>query len=148
MAGVINRDAFAAPIARDLVWVDTPTWTGEGTGVYVRGLTVRERVEFSDLTQQADKSPAMAGLEAGLFLVLTCVVDDDGKPLLTEESLGAFGEKDADVINVLGKKILEVSGMSREAIAAAEEAGLSLEGDGAPKGKGTRPRKSGGTGTG
>lgn len=106
---VLRRDEIlnASDLKRELVSV--PEWGGD---VYVRELTGRERDELNALR---DSDMAAFKRVVHQRLVRYAVVDDDGKPLFTEEDETEIGSKSFEVLERLCGVVMRLSGLSKEA---------------------------------
>lgn len=74
--------------------------------VRIREMSVRARSEFIELASKT-------GEHAGVWLVRSCVIDDSGNPLFTEEDAKALAEASPEVVEAIASAILEVSGLKK-----------------------------------
>jgi hypothetical protein len=90
--------------------------------VELRSMTVGQRSRFKDIAR-IDKDGAMQGkLDAiQFFIIRECVYDpNSGRPLFKESDLAAVQEMSPAIIDPLVKKCMDISGLSKEAVAAAK----------------------------
>lgn len=114
---MLNRDQIlkAQDLRRELVSV--PEWGGD---VYVRSFTAleREEVEMRSMqmvdvaTGQIKDARQMAGLKA--WIVSRCVVDSDGRRILTDGDVDGLQGKAAQVIGRLADVASRLSALSVE----------------------------------
>jgi len=109
--------------------VPVPEWGGE---VIVRELSADETTKIGIAAMDADGVDIAAPVVALDQIVETlpkivswCVVDEDLKPILTLEDVKAMTASNMEVINMLGTKALELSGLTEE----MDEAEVDAEAD-------------------
>src|SRR5688572_27942676 len=90
---MLTREQILAPRKLPTEVVPCPE-LGEGATLTVRRLTARE---FINLTGKAKATPDMTYA----LWVVACVVDDEGKPVLTEADVTALAEKEITLLERL-----------------------------------------------
>ena len=114
----LNADQILQADDLPSTWVGTPEWGTKTSGVYVRGMTGRERDSYEG---------KVAGLESGqtgkmnyvnmrASLVALCVCDESGSRLFTEEQVESLGAKSGAVLDRLFDICRSLSGMGEDAI--------------------------------
>lgn len=81
---------IALPVKRE--YVELPEF-GEGSYVYVYGLTAREKASYEASLMKADMTGAdkRKAVEMKQRLIVATVRDDDGKAIFTEDDIPAIG---------------------------------------------------------
>lgn len=98
--------------AQDLpiVEVEIPEWGGT---VGIRPINGSQLDSLMVLSQQSATDPKKL-LQFQKFLLIYCLVDDEGKPLLTDKTYAQLSVKNGAVINRLVSKCQEVCGLGDE----------------------------------
>lgn len=93
--------------------------------VRVRGMTLGEQLLHQDLSQaerqprdgeSVEQAAQRAGGDMAVRIAATCVVDEDGKPLLTLPQWQAFGASHGADVYLLAGEAMALSGAVPEAV--------------------------------
>lgn len=113
----IGRDILARrPLRSERV--DVPEWDGE---IILRSLSAAQTAEFASFgkAQNAATDPA-ASLRLAAWVIIHSWIDESGAPVLTEADTDALLEgSSVDLINNLGKRAMQISGLAPDALASA-----------------------------
>jgi len=98
----IDRNTFLTPLAIKKEQVELPEF-GEGSSVWVHGMTAREKSEHDSHSQNnkwdgVNKTRAKIQKER---MVVACCRDDDGTRILNYDDVDTLGKCPADVLNRL-----------------------------------------------
>lgn len=108
-----TRADFLSAITSGRRYAVVPLSGGE---VRIQSLTERERSRYDKGRFAPDGSwDTDAFVRARRLLIVLCVVDDNGKRILTEEDVEALGEGDAGDMNVLHEACVKHCGLERRA---------------------------------
>jgi hypothetical protein len=89
--------------------LEVPEWGGE---VYVRVLSAKDQAELSDGVKPA---------EMPIRVLLHCLVDEAGEPILKEEDAEALAEEDFPVILRVFAFVAKLNGLSTKELDEAME---------------------------
>ena len=134
----LTRDKFIKGNSLKLEKVSVPEFgkdeKGEDEFVWIQELSGEQRVEYNDYVKslkeegQTEMTPDNT-LDVLGKLVVLCAVDDNRKPIFTDEDIVLMKKQSTQVISRLGEVALRISGVTKDAI---EEAKRNLKN--APKG--------------
>tara|TARA_Y100000593_G_scaffold46010_1_gene87475 strand:+ start:1349 stop:1732 length:384 start_codon:yes stop_codon:yes gene_type:complete len=108
----LDRSALLTPVAVEVVEVPIPEMDGH---VYIKGMTVTERNRFERQfrTRKGDTIDSRMQ-QLRQRIVIACVCDAEGSPILTDADIDALGKQRADIIERLVNAAQKVSGFSSE----------------------------------
>ena len=136
---VLSRDDLLnAGSQRVIEEVDIPELGGS---VRVQGLTGAERDRYEGEILKRDRKtgqliPQLTNARA--LLVAVALVDEEGKPLFSENELGLLGGVRADTLQRIWEKAAELSGMTEKDLDELEQSfGTALPGDNSSASQGT-----------
>lgn len=109
--------------------VDVPEWGGT---VRVRGLTGTERDGFEMRMATARKNGSVEDVDFRASLVGRCLVDGDGKRLLTDKEVARLGSKSGAALDRIFEKVRELSGMGDDVVKERAEDFGDAPADGSP----------------
>jgi len=102
----LTADDLRRPIARRIQRVDLPEF-GEGSYVFVRALTAREKSAFESTLQTSKGKPNRERIaEVRERLVVLTVCDEHGTPTLSDSDIGTLASQDAGIMS----RIADVAG--------------------------------------
>lgn len=116
---MLGREILARPVLRREI-VDVPAWGG---AILLRALSATEAAGFNAYGQTLDPAtdPA-AAFKLAAWAIVHSWIGEDGAPVLTLDDMPALMDGNATpVINDLGKRVLQLSGLVSDAIASAEK---------------------------
>ena len=90
-----------------------PEWNG--VTVTVRGMTGVQRAEIAELINLGSGSATKKSLDAQLKAIMSCVVDDEGKPIFTEADKNFLAEQSSQLIDRLAEIAFRLSGLNKGA---------------------------------
>ena len=97
------KETILAAVDGNSETVTVPDW---GVNVVIKSLSGKERDRWEKTIVQADGKVNLENIRAKLLSV--CLVDDEGKPIFTEQAADALGDKSAVVLDrlfTISKKI-------------------------------------------
>jgi hypothetical protein len=97
--------------------VDVPEW---GCKVYLRSWSGQDRARLLKLHHDSQKRPDVLG-EFNAWVLVLSAVDQDGKPVFTDQDLTGLQKKSGAVLDRLAKDALELNGLTSGAVDAAEK---------------------------
>jgi hypothetical protein len=103
----LNRQQILA--ARDISTrvIEVPEWGGE---VRIRGLNGAERVKIAQRSMDANGQVSSENaLDLMILIPALCLIDDDDRPMFTEDDVAALSEKNGDVLQRIMSAVLELS---------------------------------------
>ena len=112
----LTAEAILAADDLEAVWVQTPEW-GNGSGVWIRGMTGAERDQFEARVSGLDGGGDQVKMDytnLRATLVVSCAVDDDGKRLFSGDQVEALGRKSGAVIDRLFDAARKASGIGED----------------------------------
>ncbi len=115
----IGRDILQRSVLRT-ERIDVPEWDGE---IILRSLSAAQTAEFSKFgkSQDAAADPS-ASLRLAAWVLVHSWIDETGAPGLTVDYIDALLEGNSvDLINGLGKRAMQISGLAKDALASAEK---------------------------
>lgn len=118
MSQTINKAAFQKLRTRgfERVWIDTPEWASVGIdGLYVRGMTVREKTHVFGIGADTNKAESTRSIEASLEAVLACAVDETGEQVMDEMVLAHLTNLSLEPVGRMFEAIMRRSGMNEAA---------------------------------
>jgi len=111
---VLNKEAIFAAEDSDTITLDVPEWGGS---IRLRPMTGQQRAEWEYwATKRADKNGDSDFRGIRERLIISCVVDDDGKPLFDAGDLDELAQKNAMVLDRISDKCQEISGMKTDSV--------------------------------
>jgi len=127
--GFLGREAILDADDRVFEAVDCPEWGGK---VRVRGLTGTQRDAYeASLLEERGGSRKMNLANARAKMVVLAVVDNDGRPIFTNDDVRALGRKSALPIERIFDVARRLSGMTQEDVdKLTENFGADPNGDG------------------
>jgi len=114
---LLTKDAIKAASDRKTEDVEVPEW-GEGVGVRIRTLSVKEHREFTAALSDKEKDDD-ATLSAQL-MVAACV-DEQGEPIFTLADVPWLLEKSSAAIKRIGHAISTLNRLNRDAVEDARK---------------------------
>lgn len=113
------------------VKVPCPEWSKDGKRgyVHVRPLASWEAEKWEADVAEAKENNQYMPQQYRAALCLKCLCTADGDPLLSADKLKALTQKSAGPIQRIVKRIIEISGMSNEAVEEAEKNSAPAPGD-------------------
>jgi len=114
----LNKDQILQAIDAKTIEFDIPEWGGS---ILLRGMTGKARNDYEHWAAQQtqQKVPDYRGIRERL--IISCAVDDNGKPLFTQDDIESLAEKNADIIDRLHSKCQEICGMAADSVEVAEK---------------------------
>lgn len=109
---ILNKTQIlsAVDIIKELV--ETPEW-GEDTGVWVRGMTGKERDSYESRIYKIKNNQLHMNMEdIRAFLVSLCVIDENNNKLFSLQDVEALTEKSAIVLDRIASVIQRLSGLT------------------------------------
>jgi hypothetical protein len=107
----LTRDQILGAPKRTVRKVETPEW-GEGSFVFVRSMTSRERDAFEYASLDEDRKPVLANYRARLAAATVC--DEAGLELVfVEADAQALGDAQGGALDRICDVARELSGMNR-----------------------------------
>lgn len=106
---LLGRDAILA--AQDLPTKDVPVPEWGGT-VRIRSLTARDRDALETAIYQARQEGLVAPDNVRARYASACIVDENGKPLFTEEDIVALGGKSAAALGRVYDAVLSFNAIA------------------------------------
>ena len=107
----LTREQILGADDRKNETVDVPEWGG---AVKVRSMSGAEAEKYTEIVSEEGRS----GVANLALLVSMCVVDEDNKPLFSDEDIKALAEKDINVLNAVATACMKVNGFEHEKVAA------------------------------
>lgn len=100
--------------------VDVPEWDGE---ILLRALSASETAEFAKFGQSQDAATdPSASLRLAAWVIVHSWVDEAGAPVLTVDDIPTLLDSNStDVINNLGKRAMQISGLAPDALEDAKK---------------------------
>lgn len=109
---LLSRELVKAANDRVTEDVPVPEW-GEGFGIRIRSLSVKEHREFTKNLTDADRNDDAA--LCAQIMVAACI-DGDGKPLFTLDDVPWLLEKSSAAVKRIGRAIMALNRMNKEAV--------------------------------
>lgn len=100
--------------------VDVPEWDGE---IILRSLSAAQTAAFKQFGDgQSQNVDALASLRLAAWVIVHSWIDESGALVLTIDDIDALLEGNSvDLINSLGKRAMQISGLAKDALASAEK---------------------------
>ena len=112
MKKAIDKQAFLKANDLPLTWVPLPEDKyGKDAGVYVRNMTGAERSALEDRFASDKRMPVGAFRKA---VLLSTVVDEEGKPLFADKDGEAVMAKNAGVLETMFERSCEINGLTQK----------------------------------
>jgi len=109
---MLNRDAILSAQDVNKKYVEIPEWGG---GVYVRGMTGKERDDYeASIVSQKGTSTKMNMKNARAKLVVLCTVDEEGNKIFQSGDVLALGNKSSKALDRIFSVAQDLSGISKD----------------------------------
>ena len=116
---ILNREQILAANDVKTKVVEVPEWGGS---VIVRGLTSLERDKALARIMNDNNQVDLNRLgELRVMIAAMAIIDEQGNPLFTEKDVTALGQKSWSAIERISDAVLEISGLTQNALEQLEK---------------------------
>ena len=114
----LNKDQILKAIDANTIEMEIPEWGGS---ILLRGMTGKARNEYEFWASSQNKSDVADFRGIRERLIISCAVDDNGKPLFTLDEVDELAAKNSEIIDRIHAKCQELCGMSPGSVEEAEK---------------------------
>ena len=113
-----DRNGLLAALRRQVIAVDVPEIGGT---VHVKEMSVRERTEFNKKCFGTDGKATISPQAWALALVATCLCDEAGDPLLSDEDAEVLWDQSELKLAAIARHAERLNGLGPSAVTDAEK---------------------------
>ncbi len=126
--GLLNKQSF---LDLDDLERKRVVLNARGDFVFVKALTALERDQWEDaVAERREASGNKKSVEGALaLLVIASAVDDQGRPMFTEDDLDRLQKKSARTLGILADRAMSLSGITKEDLEALQKKSDAPTGD-------------------